>query len=652
MWPEAASVKEARKRAEEEAAREAAARAEQEAKEAAERAEREAREAEKARLEAEREAKAQAEREAREAEKQAELEKREAEREAREAERAQRIAEREARVNAKREEAHRTEAEDGQNAHASRRNEEHPSHEHDAGSSAKTNELERIVIPSIEEDSPEPKANGSDKRPHRDTDSFRKVASDDAEKTKKEPAPEPRPSDAATTELPAKDRKVEKGEHEQEPAEHEPKKSKKSKKKHSDDRREEPEKSAHHGSEHAHAEDAKTPAERKGNGKKFAIAGIAAVVMIALVVLIVNLVPINVTVNGTEVQLSGSKNVGAAIEKAGLSPTPGNFVAVDGSVIKEGAGEPFSATIGDTQTSDPKATLANGESIEIANGGDITEDYTVTIEAAPFTAEVDGKGSVHSLSGEGKDGEQETRTGAVSGLQAVTITTDPTNVVCTYHNVDVDGQKVIALTFDDGPNAQYTPEILDVLEENDASATFFTLGYRITGVCVDVVKRAHDAGHQISTHSWDHADGSGQGVNLSYMSKDEQIDEILKGYEAIEAVTGEEASHIIRTPGGNFPPDVVANLSPYITSEIGWNIDTQDWQRPGVAAIKNALLSAKPGDIILMHDGGGDRSQTVQALSEALPTLRSRGYSFVTINQLLEMAQPASDGDDSESSED
>ena len=69
--------------------------------------------------------------------------------------------------------------------------------------------------------------------------------------------------------------------------------------------------------------------------------------------------------------------------------------------------------------------------------------------------------------------------------------------------------------------------------------------------------------------------------------------------------------------------------------EIGWNVDTEDWRRPGAEAIAQRLLSVKPGDVVLMHDGGGDRSQTIEALKIALPQLVEEGYKFVTIDQLI-----------------
>jgi peptidoglycan/xylan/chitin deacetylase (PgdA/CDA1 family) len=124
------------------------------------------------------------------------------------------------------------------------------------------------------------------------------------------------------------------------------------------------------------------------------------------------------------------------------------------------------------------------------------------------------------------------------------------------------------------------------------------------------------------------------------MSTEEQIQEIQKGYQAIADVLGEEPSHVIRAPGGNFYGDIVKTLWPYVDVEVGWDIDTEDWKRPGAEAIAQAILSVQPGQVILMHDGGGDRSQTVEALGTALPQLVEQGYSFVTINELLQYGIP------------
>ena len=173
-----------------------------------------------------------------------------------------------------------------------------------------------------------------------------------------------------------------------------------------------------------------------------------------------------------------------------------------------------------------------------------------------------------------------TKTGKVSGKTVTEDTTPAVNEEYKIYTANTGDDKVIALTFDDGPWKDTTAEILDVLKENDAHATFFTIGKQIADHS-DVVKRAHDEGHEICTHTWDHAAGSGQGVNLTYMTADEQIQEVQKGFQAIKDVIGEDPVRIMRAPGGNFKGDIVWTLQPYIDAEIGWNVDTEDWRRPG-----------------------------------------------------------------------
>ena len=153
------------------------------------------------------------------------------------------------------------------------------------------------------------------------------------------------------------------------------------------------------------------------------------------------------------------------------------------------------------------------------------------------------------------------------------------------------------------------------------------------------MKRIHDEGNQIATHTWDHASGSGGGVDLTKMSADEQIQEVDKGFKAIEDVLGTSVTRVMRAPGGNYHAtssgNIITNLADHVTAEIGWNVDTEDWRRPGAQAIADRIMSAQPGDVVLMHDGGGDRSQTVEALKIALPQLKAQGYRFVTIDELM-----------------
>lgn len=373
---------------------------------------------------------------------------------------------------------------------------------------------------------------------------------------------------------------------------------------------------------------------------------IAAVLVLALVGVgawfVLNPPFMNITVNGSTIQVAGDATIDQLIEDGTVSPKPGNLLAIDGNLLQEGAGARFTAVVNGEGWTDGAARLPRDAAISVTDGADQTEDYTEEEIDAPPTIEFEGVGAIHAYEGTGAAGKALRRTGALSGVTLDETIVEPTGEVVKKYNADTGGEKLVALTFDDGPWPESTEAILDILQENGAKATFFTIGQQISGGNIATIKRAYDAGHQISSHSFDHASaGDGRGVDMGRQTPQEQVDEVLKGYEAIEAATGGTASHAFRTPGGNFSAETAQLLQPYITAEIGWNIDTEDWRRPGAQAIADRIKQAKPGSIILMHDGGGDRSQTVEALRQALPYLKEQGYQFVTIDELLAYNEPA-----------
>ena len=345
---------------------------------------------------------------------------------------------------------------------------------------------------------------------------------------------------------------------------------------------------------------------------------------------------VNVTINGEQKTIEGpQRSLEGLLDTNTVSVTPGNYVAVDGSVMREGEGTRAVASVNGEEKSDLSVHLNEGDEVSISNGTDITEQYTESEpQSIPPSFEVKGSGAVHLYTQKSEPGEKVTRTGNESGKTAEVTTKEPVDGVMQYYNVNTNGDKVIALTFDDGPWDDSTAAILDTLKEYDAKATFFTVGQKISGR-EDLVKRAIEEGHEVGTHTWDHAAGSGQGVSLILMSSDERKQEVEKGLQAIKDASGQDASTIFRAPGGNFDASVASDLSSIITAEIGWNIDTGDWKKPGADVIAERIKSAEPGEIILMHDGGGDRSETVAALKQALPVLKEEGYRFVTVEELI-----------------
>ena len=342
---------------------------------------------------------------------------------------------------------------------------------------------------------------------------------------------------------------------------------------------------------------------------------------------------INVTVNGTEYTLHGAKTMQTAIKESGLPINSGDLISLRGHILEKHGGDPFYATVNGIETVDPDLKLHDGDEITVADGKDVVENYESEFEPIPFSAVTGGLGALHIFI-PGEEGTMEVRTGVLSGEQVRKLQKEETDLVRWCYNPDVGDDKVIALTFDDGPSSECTAEILDILAENDAKATFFIVGSEIkTEEDAAVVQRAYDEGHQLCTHTYTFGQ-SVSSFDFSSLAAQDQIDEVNLGYQAISNVTGVEPSHCIRLPGGTMNDDAVLNIAPYIDAEISWTIDTGDWLSPGSDVIYGTLLQAQPGDIILCHDSANSQ-QTVEALRDALPWLKRWGYKFVTIDDML-----------------
>ena len=182
---------------------------------------------------------------------------------------------------------------------------------------------------------------------------------------------------------------------------------------------------------------------------------------------------------------------------------------------------------------------------------------------------------------------------------------------------------VVAITFDDGPNATYTPQVLDILGRYGAQATFFELGQEVAAR-PQLSQRIVSEGHAVAGHTWSH-------VDLTRLPSSQWPHQIGDTTAAIESATRQKVV-CTRPPNGASNAGVVDRLRQYGQASVVWTADTHDFQRPGVSTIVNRALSGlHNGSIILMHDGGGDRSQTVAALPSIIEGIRARGYRLVPI---------------------
>ena len=199
----------------------------------------------------------------------------------------------------------------------------------------------------------------------------------------------------------------------------------------------------------------------------------------------------------------------------------------------------------------------------------------------------------------------------------------------TYSQCNVDGP-FIALTFDDGPHAQNTPRLLDMLKERNLKATFFVVG-QCAAEYPDIMKRIVNEGHEVASHSWSHP-------LLSKMGESGVTDQLQRTHDVILQTTG-VAPKVMRPPYGGF----TANQSAWANRKwdykvILWDVDPLDWKYRNAEHVKSEILKRTVnGSIVLAHD---IHKSTVDAMPQTFDGLTSRGFKFVTVTELLAMDRP------------
>jgi chitin deacetylase len=190
--------------------------------------------------------------------------------------------------------------------------------------------------------------------------------------------------------------------------------------------------------------------------------------------------------------------------------------------------------------------------------------------------------------------------------------------------------KPIALTFDDGPWPTTTSQILDVLKKNNVKATFFIVGRQVQ-MYPQLLQAVVAAGHAIGNHTWSH-----QYYQYSESAAARELDDTAA---LVYKTTGVKTS-LFRPPAGILNNGLVAYAHKKKYSVVMWSVDSKDWRYRGTTAqglLESVLKDAQPGGIVLLHDGGGDRSATLEALPKLITELKKRGYTLVTVPELLEI---------------
>jgi peptidoglycan-N-acetylglucosamine deacetylase len=183
--------------------------------------------------------------------------------------------------------------------------------------------------------------------------------------------------------------------------------------------------------------------------------------------------------------------------------------------------------------------------------------------------------------------------------------------------------KAVALTFDDGPDPASTPRILDLLAEHGMRATFCMVG-RQAQAHPDLVRRVVAEGHRLCNHTITHDAGIG------VRSPDVMNRQLQASRDLLRDVSGGADVDYFRAPEGRWSPALIRMSATDGMRALGWDVDPLDWTTPGTAAIVQRVEQrVKPGSVVLLHDGGGPRAQTVAAVEQLLPWLTARGYSAV-----------------------
>jgi peptidoglycan/xylan/chitin deacetylase (PgdA/CDA1 family) len=229
-------------------------------------------------------------------------------------------------------------------------------------------------------------------------------------------------------------------------------------------------------------------------------------------------------------------------------------------------------------------------------------------------------GQIRSLAGSGDDSLAARETTAENAAIDRTLAYTP------YVRIAGAQHREIALSFDDGPGP-YTPQVLAILEREDVPATFFEVGVLERYFYASTAAIVAD-GDVIGDHTEKHA-------AMSKLSATGQRNQLLLDASALEG-HGARFPRLFRPPYGMWNATTLGLLHRYRMLMVLWTVDTNDYRRPGVKAIvKAALAGARPGAIILLHDAGGDRSQTVKAVPRIIAGLRARHYRLVTVPRLL-----------------
>lgn len=387
-----------------------------------------------------------------------------------------------------------------------------------------------------------------------------------------------------------------------------------------------------------HSQGFNAPRRRSGGGRSpravyaLIIVGCALVVFAASIVWYANR-GVDISLNGTKtsVRINSSIEDVISANKLDETCTAGNLLAVDDSVLKQGAGERYSVKLDGKRVPASKLaakTVSGGEKLVIKNGRDRYEKHQVQATAIEPSISLKGTGAIQFVKTWGHAGRSEVWIGEESGK------TKDRGVVKKVVNCRIDAEsvspagneKVLALTFDDAPSTA-TKQVLKVLADKGVQATFFMSGDTVESHKA-AAKAIVKAGHEIGSNTYSDTD-------LTKLSGKDLRSQITRGFSAIKDATGSTAT-LMRAPSAQFSLKNWSQSADLMSAVVSWNLDSGDWMLAGAdAAAENVASSVRTGNIILMTESDATSSQTPAAVAAVIDALQQKGYRITTVSKLI-----------------
>lgn len=361
------------------------------------------------------------------------------------------------------------------------------------------------------------------------------------------------------------------------------------------------------------------------------VVGCAFLLFVASIVWYANR-SVEITLNGEAAKVRINSSIERVIREKELEPRPGNLLAVDDSVLEKGGGtactvELNGKAIDNDHLDEVELTAARSSRSVTARTStrSMTSRRPSSSPRLPSTGRVrcvscrHGACPVVPRSGTGK------KTGIVADRGVVEDVVNA-EVTCTTITPDTKGKKYIALTFDEGPSSR-TSEILDILKEKDAKATFFVSGDKVAAVPA-AVKAIAESGNELGTNAY-------SDVNLGELSASDLRSQLSDSFAAVKKAGGGKVS-LVRPPFGEFSEQNWADAMDMVSAVVSWNVDSGDWLLPGAATVADTVVgSVRNGSIVLLTDNETTCAQTVEALPQIIDRLQAEGYEFVTLSEMI-----------------